>query len=506
MRAPHFRAPLLILLPDAMHDLNLLLKSAIPIINLLSRDENHALQLLTRLAVQQKLPIYVWSATEGLQALGFGAKPDSANDTLEPEAALREIKHSGQPGLYVLCDFHPYLQQAPVLTRLLKDIALAHETKPRTLVMLGHALHIPPELTHFSAELTLSLPSQQDIMALVREEANRWSKQNAGQRVKTDQHTLKQLTSHIRGMSMTETRRLVRGAIVDDGAITESDVAAVNKARFELMDLNGVLSYEYDTQKWGDVAGMQRLQAWLQLRAKAFLDANTIDKPKGLLLTGVQGGGKSLAAKAVAGLWQLPLLRLDIASLYNKFIGETERNLRAALKLAESMAPCVLWIDELEKAISNDGSDEGTSRRLLGTLLTWLAEKQAAVFIVATSNSIRQLPPELLRKGRFDEIFFVDLPDPQTRAEIFRIHLHKREQDSAAINCNDLAEHAEGFSGAEIEQAVIAALYQCAAAAQPLATEHIVRALHQTVPLSVLMAENLAALRSWAAERAVPAH
>ncbi len=489
-----------------MHDLKLLLKSAIPIISLISRDENDALQLLTQLAVKQRLPIYVWSATEGLQALGFGAKLDSSSDTLEPESVLRHIKQRGLAGLYVLCDFHPYLQQAPLLTRLLKDIALEHKATARTLVMLGHKLKIPPELTHFSAELALSLPSQQDIMALVRDEANRWSEQNAGQRVKTDQQTLKQLTSHIRGMSVTETRRLVRGAIVDDGAITASDVAKVNKARFKLMDLNGVLSYEYDTQQWSAVAGMQRLQEWLRLRATAFIDTNTLDKPKGLLLTGVQGGGKSLAAKAVAGLWHLPLLRLDIASLYNKFIGETERNLRDALQLAESMAPCVLWIDELEKAISNDASDDGTSRRLLGALLTWLAEKEAAVFIVATSNSIRQLPPELLRKGRFDEIFFVDLPDAQTRAEIFRIHLEKREQNSTAIDCNKLAEYADEFSGAEIEQAVIAALYQSAAADQQLATEHIVKALGQTVPLSVLMAENLAALRSWAAERAVPAH
>ncbi|MGI9287500.1 MAG: AAA family ATPase [Pseudomonadales bacterium] len=489
-----------------MHDLNLLLKSAIPIISLLSRDEKHALQMLTRIAVQQKLPIHVWSASEGLQALGFGATPNSSSDTLEPEAALRYIKQNGQSGLYVLCDFHPYLQQAPLLTRLLKDIALEHETTQRTLVMLSHALQMPAELTHFNAELAVSFPSQQEIMALVREEANRWSEQNAGQRVKTDQQTLQQLISHIRGMSMAETRRLVRGAIVNDGAITESDLPLVNKARFTLMDLNGVLSYEYDTEQWSSVAGMQHLQEWLRLREKAFLDANTLDKPKGLLLTGVQGGGKSLAAKAVAGLWQLPLLRLDIASLYNKFIGETERNLRDALKLAESMAPCVLWIDELEKAISSGASDEGTSRRLLGTLLTWLAEKKEAVFIVATSNSIQQLPPELLRKGRFDEVFFVDLPDTPTRAQIFRIHLHKREQCSTTIDCAKLAEYADGFSGAEIEQAVIAALYQCAAASQPLTTEHIVSALGQTVPLSVLMAENLAALRAWAAERAVPAH
>lgn len=487
-----------------MHDLNLLFKAAIPIISLLSRDEKHALQMLTRLALQQQLPLYVWSATEGLQVLGFGTNPDSSNATLEPEAALRHIKQSGLAGLYVLCDFHPYLQQAPLLTRLLKDIALAHETTPRTLVMLSHALQIPPELTHLSAELAASFPSDQEIMALVREEANRWSEQNAGQRVKTDKQTLQQLVSHIRGLSMAETRRLVRGAIINDGAITESDLPRVNKARFQLMDLSGVLSYEYDTEPWSSIAGMQRLQAWLQLRKKAFLDANTADKPRGLLLTGVQGGGKSLAAKAVAGLWQLPLLRLDIASLYNKFIGETERNLRAALQLAESMAPCVLWIDELEKAISNDASDEGTSRRLLGALLTWLAEKKEAVFVVATSNSVRQLPPELLRKGRFDEIFFVDLPNVRARAEIFRIHLHKRECDATAIDCVALAEYADGFSGAEIEQAVIAALYQCAAAGEALATDHILQALDQTVPLSITMAENLAALHRWAAQRAVP--
>jgi SpoVK/Ycf46/Vps4 family AAA+-type ATPase len=220
----------------------------------------------------------------------------------------------------------------------------------------------------------------------------------------------------------------------------------------------------------------------------------------------VQGGGKSLAAKAVAGLWQLPLLRLDFGTLYNKFFGETERNLRNSLRTAEAMAPCVLWVDEIEKAIASGDYDSGTSKRVLGTLLTWLAERQRPVFLVATANRIDTLPPELIRKGRLDEIFFVDLPDPTARKRIFDIHLSKRGQRAEAFDLGELAHHSDGFSGAEIEQAVVAALYLAREQGRPLGTEHLLTELGQTRPLSVVMAEHLNGLRSWARNRTVTAH
>jgi SpoVK/Ycf46/Vps4 family AAA+-type ATPase len=224
-----------------------------------------------------------------------------------------------------------------------------------------------------------------------------------------------------------------------------------------------------------------------------------------VLLVGVQGGGKSLAAKAIAGLWGLPLLRLDFACLYNKFFGETERNLREALKLAEQMSPCVLWMDEIEKGLASGDHDGGVSQRVLGTLLTWMAERKSPVFMVATANVISRLPPELMRKGRFDELFFIDLPDAAVRAEIFRIHLLRRELDAGAFDLPQLAAASDGFSGAEIEQAVVSALY--AAQAQQVAVSQavLVQNIQSTAPLSVVMAEDLAALRAWANGRTVSA-
>ena len=281
------------------------------------------------------------------------------------------------------------------------------------------------------------------------------------------------------------------------------------QAKFDLLGRDGVLSYEYDTARFAEVAGLARLKQWLSLREPVFagtLSKPGLDVPRGILLLGVQGCGKSLAAKAVAGSWGLPLLRLDFGTLYNKFHGETERNLRKALEQAETMAPCVLWIDEIEKGLATDASDSGTSRRVLGTLLTWMAENDARAFLVATANDIESLPPELLRKGRMDEIFFVDLPDPDTRRRILEIHLNKRELDAGGIDVQALSTACDGFSGAEIEQAVVAALYASHASGRPLDTEAVLTEIRETRPLSVVMAERVRALRAWATERTVSAN
>jgi len=332
--------------------------------------------------------------------------------------------------------------------------------------------------------------------------------------------------SNLKGLPRADIRHLVRGAIVDDGVITESDIPEVNQAKFKMMDLDGILSYEYDTEQFAAVGGMENLKNWLDIRRGAF-NANSsdsgggsdngsvarIDSPKGILLLGVQGGGKSLAAKSGAGMWSVPLLRLDIGALYNKFHGETERNLRESLAMAEKMSPCVLWMDEIEKGLSTDNSDSGTSQRVLGTLLTWLAEKQKPVFVVATSNDISKLPPELIRKGRLDELFFVDLPDEKTREIIFKIHLEKRELDVNNFNLAELALVAEGFTGAEIEQAIVSAVYRGLSengtgsadknsGQQRVVSQSLLLAeLQATAPLSIVMAEKLAALRQWADER-----
>jgi len=300
---------------------------------------------------------------------------------------------------------------------------------------------------------------------------------------------------------------LVRGAIVHDGAITKTDVPEVSKAKMKLMDMEGVLGFEYETASFADVAGLNNLKQWLEMREQAFFSTDSSIRPKGLMLFGVQGSGKSLAAKAVAGAWQIPLLRMDMGLLYNKFFGETERNLREALKLAEVMAPCVLWIDEVEKGLAGDQNDSGVSQRVLGTLLTWMAERSSSVFVVATANNILQLPPELMRKGRMDEIFFVDLPGSEVRRHIFSIHLEKRRADIRHIDLDVLALFSDGFSGAEIEQAVVSACHSAryANGSPSVRTEDLLQEIQSTHPLSITMAEQLEALRDWAEGRAVPA-
>nr|WP_218878684.1 AAA family ATPase [Pseudomonas flavescens] len=486
--------------------MGLVLDSKVTLVLIESWDERRVLDTLTGLAVRRGLGLLTWSVTEGLQRAGFAGEAFAESGSSEPEAALRLIKADPQANLYVLCDLHPFLVDNPKLVRLLKEIAMADGSQAPTVVLVSHACKLPPEVQRYAARFNLALPGEDELLGIVRDEATRWSERNRNRRVRTDNRTLQQVVKNLRGMSHAEARLLARNLICDDGAITQEDLPELNKAKFELLDLDGVLSYEYDTARFADVGGLSNLKRWLGERQRIFFDGTGVDLPKGVLLVGVQGSGKSLAAKAVAGLWGLPLLRLDFACLYNKFFGETERNLREALKLAEQMSPCVLWVDEIEKGLASGDQDGGVSQRVLGTLLTWMAERKSSVFMVATANVIGRLPPELVRKGRFDELFFVDLPDLETRAEIFRIHLQRRELDATAYDLPQLAAASSGFSGAEIEQVVVSALYASQAQQQSVDHGMLLRGIQATSPLSVIMAEPLAELREWARGRTVSAN
>jgi SpoVK/Ycf46/Vps4 family AAA+-type ATPase len=487
-----------------VHDLELLIRSRVPIILIETADEPRALELFTRLAIAIGKPVMRWSVTSGLQRIDLDLQPQT--HAKDPHQALGQIKATSTPGIYLLLDFHPYLEN-PGHVRMIKEIALGYSESQHTLVFISHACELPEELRAFSARFDLALPDQKALEAWIREEARSWSEIHPGRKVKTDNVTLDRLVRQLGGLTESDARRLIRNAIHDDGAITESDLPQLNRLKYELLDQGGALSFEFDTVRFAEVGGLARLKHWLGQRKDVFLSPDAaLDPPKGILLVGVQGGGKSLAAKAVAGLWQLPLLRLDFGTLYNKFFGETERNLRNSLRTAEAMAPCVLWVDEIEKAIASGDYDSGTSKRVLGTLLTWLAERDQPVFMVATANRIDALPPELIRKGRLDEIFFVDLPDSAARIQIFDIHLSKRGQHAQAFNLAELARHSDGFSGAEIEQAVVAALYLAREQRRPLDTGHLLSELEQTRPLSVVMAEQVEALRDWARHRTVMAN
>lgn len=490
-----------------VNELKLLLDSRIPLVVIETFEEKKALDVLSMVSNNQGRDLYRWSLTDGLTRINFGPqlvpKGSELNDV---EEALKHIKSQTQPGVYALCDIHPFLENHPNVVRLLKDIALNHFAMPHTIVFLSYQLRLPPELSRYSSSYSLSLPSDEKIIEIIREEAKSWSDKHSGARVKTDNLTLKKIVNNMQGLSVSDVRRLVRMAIWNDGELSEVDVYNINKAKFALLDMEGVMNFEANIKDFSQVGGLHNLKRWLISRRDAFISEDSkLDMPKGILLLGVQGGGKSLAAKAVAGLWGIALLRLDIGALYNKFHGETERNLREALKLADSMSPCVIWLDEIEKGMAQDGNDNGISQRLLGTLLTWMAERKTKVFIVATSNDISKLPPELIRKGRLDEIFFVDLPDADVRKDIFMIHINKRNMFAIDFDISKLAGATDGFSGSEIEQAIVAAMYTAAAIASKLTTDILLQEIENTSPLSVIMAEQIARLRMWAANRTIPA-
>lgn len=490
-------------------DLRMMIASKVPIIVIESHDEARVLSFVAETAMRKGLGVLEWTAVRGLQrgAVERGPIPE-APESAEPETALREVARTPGPMLCVFCDLHPWLAGEPRLVRLLKEIALDHERSGRTLLLVSHRFEIPEELGRLSARFSMSLPDRDTLLGIVREEAERWTKGNPGKRVRTDRATLDALIDNLSGVTEADARVLIRKAIQNDGAITDEDLPELNRLKFRLLDAGSVLHFEYDVPNLDDVAGLANLKRWLETRRAALRGsepAADLDRPKGMLLLGVQGGGKSLVARAVAGDVGLPLLRLDFGNLYNKYIGETERNLREALEQAERMAPCVLWMDEIEKGTDTSGADNATARRLLGTLLTWMAEHQARVFIVATANDIRRLPPELMRKGRLDELFFVDLPGRDARQAILALHLDRRGVAASTLDLALLADLSAGFTGAELEQAVVSARYRAAAEGGPVDTDALRAAIEGTVPLSVTMAEDFAALRSWARERCVPA-
>lgn len=494
---------------DRQHDFELILRSRTPIIVIETPDESRMLGLLRTITIsrasQQYLPLFRWSVTDGLQRLDIDLEPQLHNS--EPDDVLKHIRAVSKPGIYVLLDFHPYLEN-PVTVRLMKDICIRYNEIARQIILVSHRIELPSELDSFTARFDMALPTEEERATIIKRVAAEYSAEYPGKSVQYDPKAYELLIQNLAGLTDSDTERLARNAIYVDGAISKSDLPDVMQAKYELLNRGGILHFEYDTARFGDVGGLERLKQWLAQRRSAFLAANEVahlDSPKGILLIGVQGCGKSLAAKAIAGVFGLPLLRLDFGTLYNKYHGETERNLRESLKTADVMSPCVLWIDEIEKGLAGRGGETGTTQRVLGSFLTWMAEKEANVFVVATANDITSLPPELVRKGRFDEIFFVDLPKTHVREAILAIHLRNREQAPETFEIKKLAAATKGFSGAEIEQMVVSALYAAHAQKAKLSTAHFVEEIKRTRPLSVVMHEKIAALRMWAAERTVAA-
>jgi len=486
-----------------LRDLAAIIRSRTPLIAVESNEEPQIVSLVRQISRQLQVRAFRWTVTEGLQAFDPADQP--ATSVLKSQEVLSYIKNSAASCLYVLLDFHPYLQDN-VHVRFLKDIALAYPKHYATVVLVGATLTVPEELRPFTAYFHLPLPTADELRGIVCDVAADWGAEHGRREVQTTNKALDLLVRNLAGLTATDARRLAYKAINDNGAICESELPEVMKAKYELLGRDSLLSFEYETAQFAEIGGMRRLRAWLEVRRSFYQEGGSehLDPPRGMLLLGVQGCGKSLAAKAAAGIFAAPLLRLDVAVLYSKYYGESERNLRKALDTAEVMAPCVLWLDEIEKGLAVGDDDDGLARRLLGTLLTWMSERRKPVFIVATANDITRLPPEMVRKGRFDEIFFVDLPSAPNRRDILDIHLRKRCLDPAQFDLAALSAATDGFSGSEIEQAIVSSMYTAHAQGRGLAQADLLAEIKQTRPLSVLMAEKVQETRDWAADRTVP--
>jgi SpoVK/Ycf46/Vps4 family AAA+-type ATPase len=487
-------------------DLFHLIKSRVPLIIIETRDEKDVLQLITEIGKSMRTQVYGWDVIRGFSLLDNSSNIEGGN-LLEPREVLLNIYNTSLKGIFILLDFHPYLENDRNI-RLLKEIASNAERLKQTIILVSAQIDLPNEIKHLSAKFELSFPDRDKIKQFIYQVVKKWQNENPSQKVVVDESVLDVFINNLRGLSFSEIKRLTYNALVDH-AITKEDIPEVAKAKYNLLNKDNVLYYEHDTSSFAEVGGLNNLKEWLEKRKKVFLsgkEVKIIDIPKGVLLLGVQGCGKSMAAKSVAGTWGISLLRLDFGTLYNKFYGETERKIREALKMADRMAPCVLWIDEIEKGLATESNDSGTSKRVLGTLLTWMAERKSFVFLVATANDIQNLPPELLRKGRMDEIFFVDLPDQTIRKIIFEIHLKKRELDPATFDLDLISAACEGFSGSEIEQVIVSGYYSTVGGYMKLTTEMILDEIRKTKPLSVVMAEQISMMREWAKDRTVPAN
>jgi ATP-dependent 26S proteasome regulatory subunit len=490
-------------------ELDKLLLARQPCIAMCTFEEEDALTLVRDAAAEAQRDLWLWSNSRGLRD-GLIMEGASVAGSEHPVTALNFLlSQPATPTLTVMLDLAPHLKEA-IPVRLLRDLIEKYRRDGSSLVLIDYSEELPQCIRAVAAPLELAPPDEIELQELMRVVIR---EQNDRHPVRVDLSPTDQATMlrNLRGLSRRQVRRVLVSAMVEDGQLSAGDVNGVLAAKRRQYQDAGVLEYVEAPVSMDEIGGLAALKRWLGQRQVA-LNREAVEygvtPPRGLLMLGVQGGGKSLSAKAVATAWGRPLMRLDPGCLFDRYIGESERRLRDALRQAEAMAPIILWVDEIEKGFASSAStstDGGLSRRMLGTLLTWLQEHKAPVFTVATANDIEALPPELLRKGRFDEIFFVDLPNLETRAQIFAIHLKKRKRSPLRFDIPALAAASEGFSGAEIEQAVVSALHEAFSANVELTTQHLIKAVEKSPPLSVTMAERMQALREWATGRCVPA-
>lgn len=491
----------------ASREIEVLIRAKYPILYIVTWEERRVAEAVGKICTNINRTLHTWSITQGMRPavnrVAGPSRPTSLPGELEALALIHEAPEST---VFLLKDYHPYLKDYRAI-RLLRDLAHQLREKRQTVILTGPILQLPTDLEKDVTLVDFGLPTQGEIgetldkvLAAVKDNPN----------IDTTLEPLARelLIKSAQGLTQDEIESVFARSLVERKRF---DLSVVMEEKQQIIRKSGILEYYPPQAALRDVGGMELLKEWLDRRTKSFTDKARefgIPSPKGVLLLGVQGCGKSLTAKAIAAQWNLPLLRLDVGRIFGSLVGQSEENIRKAIAVAESVAPCILWADELEKGfagVSGSSGDSGTTQRVFGTFLTWMSEKTAPVFIVATANDVSALPPEMLRKGRFDEIFFVDLPDEKEREQIFSIHLAKRKRDVSKFNLKNLAKASDGFSGAEIEQVVIGGLYVAFDADRELAQKDLIAEAKTLVPLSVMMAEEIEELRTWAKMRTRPA-
>ncbi len=496
-------------LSPAAEEVETLIRARYPLIAVLSWEEERVMLNLNQIAGNLEKSLFEWSITRGLiryrQALS--PKTEGKKGTKDPTVVLKEILDISEPAIVVLKDFHNFFKESAV-KRGLRDLAQSLRFTYISVILLAPPFSVPAELEKDLTIIDFPLPSLQeleDLLSRIESEV----KDSGDFYISEGVEERKKILEAAQGLTLTEAENVFAKTLVKTGRLGPEEVPHVFSEKKQIVRKSGLLEYVDVKEKLEDIGGLENLKDWLLKRRLAFTEKAReygIPSPKGILLMGVQGCGKSLSAKAVASLYRMPLLRLDMGAVFQSYVGESESHIRQALSLAENVSPCVLWIDEIDKGLSGlkgaGSGDSGTTQRVFGTLVTWMQEKSSPVFVVATANNISILPPEIMRKGRFDEIFFVDLPEKETRRKIFEIHLKHYQPESVGLDLDPLIELSEGFSGAEIEAAVVASLFLALSEDREVEMGDIATSLKETYPLSSTMREEIQGIRDWATGRA----
>jgi len=515
---------------DTLERLKILLSSSTPIVVMETVEEMRAVRLVRTACSSLSLATFEWSIASGLvrcgsevgefvPETGFSAGgpghdlsgAQALYNSKDPAQALSNLEAMSLEAAFVLKDFHRHMDD-PVVVRRLRDVGQKFSTNRRTVIITAPSITIPAELGSLVEFLELPLPDKQRLRQIIDEMTIRVGKTRTLKRT-LDSAGLDAMANNLRGLTEEEAERAASQAIVTRYGITAETVTDVLQAKKEQLRHSGMLEFIDASENLSSVGGLDNLKRWLAQRRGTWEDAARefgLEPPRGAIILGVQGCGKSMCARAIAGEWKLPLVKFDTAAIFDKYIGETEKRIQKVFRVAEGLAPCVFWIDELEKIFAGSGPDSasvdaGVSSRILAAFLSWMQDRKAPVFVAATCNNVSALPPELIRKGRFDELFFVDLPNQAERKQIFAIHLKRRKRNPTEFDLDQAAAAARGYSGAEIEAAVQTALYAAFSSKQIVSTQGLLDALKATVPLSVTRSEEIEELRAWASQRAVPA-